>query len=73
MEAVAHENYKRSAPERAKILACAIAPAKKVVVSESREIAWVAYLAQITIIRSSRARKLWKERSWNGQDIIVCE
>ena len=60
MEVVTHENYKRSAPKWAGILACTIAPAKKVVMSESREIARVAYLAQIMVIGSGRARKLWK-------------
>ena len=50
MEAVAHENYKRSAPGRAGILACAIGRANEVTVSELREIARVAYLGQITNI-----------------------
>ena len=40
---VAHENYERSAPGKAWILACAIARTKEVVVSELREIARVAY------------------------------
>ena len=44
--------------ERAGIIACAIARAKKFAVSESREIARVVYLGQITNIESGRARKL---------------
>ena len=39
------------------ILACAIAQAKNVASSESREIARVAYLGQITNIGSGRTRK----------------
>ena len=55
---VAREYYKRYAPETARILACVIARALKVAVRELREIAWVVYLGQITIIESGRARKL---------------
>ena len=55
MDVVASENYKRSAPERAGMLVCAIRRTKKVAVSESREIASVAYLGQITNIGSGRA------------------
>ena len=50
MEAVARENYKRSTPERVRILACAIGRAKEASISELREIARVAYLGQITNI-----------------------
>ena len=53
------------------ILACAIVRAKKVAVSESREIARVAYLAQITNIGSGRGRKFYKERFREGGDISV--
>ena len=49
------ENYKRSAPERAGILACAIARAKNFTISKLHEIAQVAYLGQITNIGSGRA------------------
>ena len=49
------------------ILACA----KKVAVSESREIACVAYLGQIMNIGSGRARNLIKECSRDCQDIGV--
>ena len=73
MEVVAHENYQRSAPERAGILPCVIDRMKKVAVSKSREIARVAYLRQITMIGSGCARKLEKERSGEGQDISVRE
>ena len=52
---VAHENDKNNASGRAGVLAWAIARANKVAVSESLEIAHVAYLGQITIIRSGRA------------------
>ena len=44
---------------------------KKVAVSESREIAWVAYLGQITNIGSGHAQKLDKECSREGRDISV--
>ena len=73
MEAIASENYKRSALGRAEILAYAIARVKKVAVSESREIARVAYLGQITNVGNGRARKLLKERSREGRDISVRE
>ena len=36
-----------------------------------REIARVAYLGQITNIKSGRARKLYKVQSQDGQDINV--
>ena len=55
---VARENYKRSALGRAGILACVISYLKTVAVLKSREIAWVAYLGQMTIIENGRARKL---------------
>ena len=55
LKAVAPENYKRSVPERAGILAHAIPHEKRVAVSELREIARVAYLGQITNIGSGRA------------------
>ena len=53
---VAHENYEMSAPGKARILACVINYSKKVAVSKSREITRVAYLGQITNIRSGRAQ-----------------
>ena len=53
MEAVAREKFKMSTLGRAEVLACAIGRAKKVAVSESCEIAWIAYLGQITNIGSS--------------------
>ena len=55
---VAHENYKKSTLGRAGIVACAIARAKKFAVSESHEIARVAYLGQMTIIENGHAQKL---------------
>ena len=55
---VVHENYKKSTPGRAGILASAIQRVKKVAVLESREIAWVEYLRQIRNIRGGRVRKL---------------
>ena len=58
MDAVARENYKRSALGRVGILARVIGRAKKVAVSESCEIARVAYLGQITTIGSDYAQKL---------------
>ena len=58
MEVAAPENYKRSAPGRIGILACAIGHAKEVATSESREIARVVYLGQITNIGSGHVRKL---------------
>ena len=64
-------NYKRSAPEIAGKLACAIGRAKKVAVSKSREIGRVAYLGLIMNIGSGRARKFKKERSGEGLDISV--
>ena len=68
---VAHENYKRSALERVRILASAIGRFKKVAVSLSHEIEQVAYLGQITNIGSSRVRKLLKKRSRESWDISV--
>ena len=56
MKAVVREKYKRSAPGKARILACVINYSKKVAVSKSREITRVAYLGQITNIRSGRAQ-----------------
>ena len=53
-EAVTRENYKRSAPERAAILECVIAHAKKFAVSKSRKVIQVAYLDQISNIGSGR-------------------
>ena len=58
LEAVARENYKTSIPGRAGILGCAIAHAKKGVVTESRKIARVGYLGQKMNIGSARMRKL---------------
>ena len=52
---VVRENYKRSTPGRAEILACAIGRTKKFVVSELRGIAQVAYLGQIMNIGGERA------------------
>ena len=63
---IEQENYKGSVPERAGIISCAVARAKKVALLESREIALVASLGQITNIGSSRVRKLQKERSQEG-------
>ena len=60
---VERENYKRSAPARVGILACAIGLAKEVIVSESRDIARVADLVHIKNIGSGLARKLKTERS----------
>ena len=54
LDAVARENYKSSALGTAGILACAIGRTKEVAFSESREIARVAYLGQITIIGNGR-------------------
>ena len=71
METVAHENSKRNAPERARILACAIGRAKEAAISESRVIARVAYLCEIKNIGSDHSRKLLKEGSREGQDISV--
>ena len=65
------KNYKRSAPERARILACAIGRLKRVVILESRVIARVAYLGQITNTGGGRAGKLQKERSHEDRDISV--
>ena len=65
------ENYKRSASERVGILACAVVRVKKVDVFESCEIARVAYLGQITNIRSGRVQKLYKERSREDKDITM--
>ena len=42
----------------ARILACVIGRAKMVAASESREIAWIAYLGQITNIGRGRTQKL---------------
>ena len=55
-------------PGLAGILACAISYSKKVAVSKSREIAWVAYLGQITNIRNGRTWKLLKERSRDDRE-----
>ena len=55
---VAGENYKWSDPERIGILAYAIGHAKRVAVSESVEITRVAYLGQITNIRSGYTLKV---------------
>ena len=71
MEAVERENYKWSALERAEILALAIAREQKVAVSESREIARIVYLGQITNIGSSRAQKLLMKHSRGCRDISV--
>ena len=49
----------------------AIAHAKKVAVSESREILQVAYLGQITIIGNGCVRNLSMERTREGRDISV--
>ena len=66
-----HENYKSSAPGRARILACAIGHAKMVAASESCEIAQTAFLGQITSFESGCARNFLKERSREGRDIRV--
>ena len=66
-----HENYKRSALGKARILASAIGCAKKLAVSESRESARGAYFGKITNIGSGRTRKLKKELSQADQDISV--
>ena len=64
------------------ILACGIGCMKKVTFSELCEIARVAYLDQITNIRSGRAQKLLKEsregwdicvRDWACEKIVVSE
>ena len=68
---IARENYEGIVPERARIIWCAVARAKKVVLLESREIALVASLGQIMNIGSSHARKLQKERSREGRDISM--
>ena len=68
---VAPENYKRSTLEWAGILACTIRHMKKVIVSELREIARVAYLGQITNIGSGRARKLLIERTREARENSV--
>ena len=52
---VYRENYKRSDPGRAGILACRIARVKKVAVSKSREIVREEYLGHITNIGSGCA------------------
>ena len=52
---------------------CVNGRANEVAVSESREIALVAYLGQITSIGSGRAVKLKKELSREGRDICVRE
>ena len=66
-----HENDKSSTPGRAGILARAMGCAKNVAISESREIARVAYLGQITNIGSG-----WREnyeRSAPGRtEILPC-
>ena len=67
----ARENFKRSAPRLSRILASKIGCAKKVAVSESREIVRVAYLGQITNIGSGRGGKLEKELSREGRGISV--
>ena len=53
------------------ILACVNGRVKEVAVSETHEIARVAYLGQVTNIGSGRARKLLKERSREGHVITV--
>ena len=50
MVAIMYKNYNSSAPESAEILVCVISYSKKVALSESHEIACVAYLGQIMII-----------------------
>ena len=50
LEVVARENYERSDPSRARKIVCAISYSNKVAISESPEIARVAYLGQITNI-----------------------
>ena len=71
LEAVVRENFKRSSPGRAGILACVISYSKNDAVSESSEIARLAYLCQITNIGSGCARKLLKERTREGWDISM--
>ena len=65
------KNYLKKGTGWAGILASAIARAKKVIVSNSWEIARVAYFGQITIIRSGRTRKLYKECCREVRDISV--
>ena len=65
------ENYKKSAPWRARILACAIARTKMDAVSESREMALIALIGQIMNIGSGRARKFQMERSRDGLKISM--
>ena len=48
-----------------------IGRAKKVAVTELREIARVSYVGQITNMGSGRTRKLYKVRFWVGRDISV--
>ena len=60
-----------SAPEWTEILEWVIGCAKMVAVSESRGIALVAYLGQITNIGSGRVQKLLKESSRECRDISV--
>ena len=48
------------------ILACVNGRANEVTFSESRKIAWVAYLGQTMSIGCGRALKLGKERTWEG-------
>ena len=55
---VARENYERSASVSVRILACKISNYKMGAVTESREIARIAYLGQITNIGSGRVQKL---------------
>ena len=57
---------KEALPEGDGILACVNGRANEVTFSESREIAWVAYLGQTTSNGCGRTLKLGKERTWEG-------
>ena len=71
MEVVARVNYRRSGPRKARILACTINNLKKVAVSESREIARVACLGQITNIGSDRVQNYKRSTSGRAR-ILIC-
>ena len=71
IESGACKNYKRSALGRARILASVISYSKKVTVSESREIARVAYLGKITIIGCGRMEN-YKMSAPSTAGILEC-
>ena len=68
---VARENYKKCALGRAGILACTIACAKKVAVSESREIIRVAYLGQKLILEAV-ACKNYERSACERAGMLAC-